>query len=159
MAHGLLNINLLKTPSILIPLFLCPSLASCANISHDFRRLLSRPRRHHLHVDNAATPSHGFATPLQLLNLPRSCPGCGAFTQIVSPEQPGFYGTNRKSVKAFIGRNGQRPSKGYDGESKLFEHVIEAADASLLSQMGLQGGGGENNKNSKMSCVWLQSSI
>ena len=151
MAHGLRNINLLKTPSNLVPLFLCPSLALCANISHDLGRLLWRPRRHHLHVDSTATPSHGFATPPQLSSLPRSCPGCGAFTQIVSPEQPGFYGTNRKSVKAFIGRTGQRPSKGYHGESKIFEHVIEAADSSLLSQMGLQGGGGENNKNSQMS--------
>ena len=151
MAHGLRNINILKTPSYLVPLFLCPSLASCANISHDLGRLLSRPHRHHFHVDGNATPSHGFATPLQLLSLPRSCPGCGAFTQIVSPEQPGFYGTNRKSVKAFIGRNGQRPSKGYDGESQIFEHVLETADTSLLSQMGLQGGGGgENNNNSQI---------
>lgn len=150
MAHGLRKISLLKTPSSLVPLFLCPSLGSCANISHDLGRLLSRPRRHHLHVNGTATPSHGFATPLQLLSLPRSCPGCGAFSQIVSPEQPGFYGTNRKSVKAFIGRDGQRPSKGY-GESKIFEHVLEAADASLLSQMGLQEGGGENNQNSQIS--------
>lgn len=151
MAHGLRNINLLKTPSNLIPLFLCPSLASCANISHDLGRRLSRPRRHRLHVDGTATPSHGFPTPSQLLSLPRSCPGCGAFTQTVSPVQPGFYGINRKSVKAFLGCNGQLPSKGYDGESKLFEHVQEAADASLLSQIGLEGGGGENNKKSQIS--------
>lgn len=150
MAHGLRNIYLLKTPTNLIPLFLCPSLASCANIRHDLRRRLWRPRRHQLHVDCAATRSHSYPTPLQLSSLPRTCPGCGAFTQTVSPEQPGFYGTNRKSVKAFIGCNGQRLSKGYNGESNLFERVLEAADASLLSQMGLEGGG-ENSKTSQIS--------
>ena len=38
----------------------------------------------------------------KLLDLPRSCPGCGAFTQSTSPDQPGFYGANRKAVQAFI---------------------------------------------------------
>lgn len=38
----------------------------------------------------------------KLLDLPRSCPGCGAFTQGTSPDQPGFYGANRKAVQAFI---------------------------------------------------------
>lgn len=149
MAHGLRNTCLLKTTTNLIPLFLCPLLAPCANISHDLRRLLWRPRRHQLHVDCATTPSHGFPTPLQLSSLPRTCPGCGAFTQTVSPEQPGFYGTNRKSVKAFIGRNGQRPSKEHDTESKMLEDVLEAADPFLRSQMGLEGGG-ENSNSSQI---------
>ena len=140
MANAIGLVNLLKAPSNLIPLFLCPSLAPCINISHGLRRRHSRPRRHQLHVDATATPSDGYPTSSQLLHLPRSCPGCGALTQTVSPEQPGFYGTNRKSVKAFICRNVQCPGKGYDGESKLFERVLGAGDASLLSQIGLQGG-------------------
>ena len=140
MAYGIRTINPLEVPSRLIPLFLCPSFVSYTNIRHGFGRHLSRPRRHQLHVDATATLSDGFPTPSQLSHLPRSCPGCGALTQTVSPEQPGFYGTNRKSVKAFIGRNGQYPGKGYDGELKLFERVLGAADASLLSQIGLQRG-------------------
>lgn len=144
MAYGIRTTNLLKTPSNLIPLFLCPSIASCTNISYGLGRRPPRPRKHQLHVDATTTPSHGFPTPSQLLNLPRSCPGCGAFTQTVSPGQPGFYGNNRKSVKAFISRHGQCPDKGHDGELRLFERILGAADASLLSQMGLQGGG-ENN--------------
>jgi hypothetical protein len=36
------------------------------------------------------------------LILPRSCPGCGAFTQTISPGQAGFYTTTRKAVQAFI---------------------------------------------------------
>lgn len=151
MAYGIRTTKLLKAPSNLIPLFLCPSIASCTNISYGLGRRPPRPRKHQLHVDATTAPSHGFPTPSQLLNLPRSCPGCGAFTQTVSPGQPGFYGNNRKSVKAFISRHGQCPDKGHDGESRLFERVLGAADASLLSQMGLQGGGENNTEGRKSS--------
>ena len=134
MAYGIRTINLLKSRSSSIPLFLCPSLASVG-------RWRLRPRRQQLHLDAASTSLHRFPTPSQLLDLPRSCPGCGAYTQTISPEQPGFYGNNRKSVKAFIGRKGQCPGEGDHGESEIFECVIGAADASLLSHMGLQGEG------------------
>ncbi|CAD6593039.1 MAG: hypothetical protein ASARMPREDX12_006671 [Alectoria sarmentosa] len=151
MAYSLRAVNLLKAADNWIPLFLCPSLPSFTNITHDLGRRLSRPCRRQLHVDAAVTLSHGLPTPLQLLDLPRLCPGCGAFTQIVSPEQPGFYGINRKSVRAFIDRNGQSAGKGYGGESELFERVLGAADASLLLQMGLQEGGENNTKGRKSS--------
>lgn len=141
MAYGIRTIHLLKAPSHSIPLFLCPLLASCVSISHGPRRRCLRPRRHQLHVDTTITSLHSLPDPSHLLDLPRSCPGCGAFTQTVSPEQPGFYGTNRKSVKAFIDRKGQCPYQGHDGESVLFELVLGAADASLLAQMGLQEDG------------------
>lgn len=142
--------NILKAPRNLTPLFVCPLLASCTNISHDLGRPRSRPRGHLLHIDATATSSDTFPTTSQLLNLPQSCPGCGAFTQTVSPEQPGFYSTNRKSVKTFIGRNGQCTGKGYDRESKVFERTLGDTDASLLGQMGLQGRG-ENNTKSRLS--------
>lgn len=144
MAYGMRSSNPLKAPINLIPRFLCPLLAPCTNTSHGYGKRRLRPYKRQLHVNASATPSHGFPTPSQFLNLPRSCPGCGAFSQSVRPEQPGFYGTNRKSVKAFIGRNGQYPGKEYDVESSLFERVLGAADVSLLSQMGLQGAGEKN---------------
>ena len=146
MAYGTRTTNILKAPRILTPPFLCPSLASCTVISHGFGRRRSRPSRHLFHVDAPATPSNSFPTPPQLSDLPQSCSGCGAFAQTVSPEQPGFYSTNRKSVKAFIGRNGRCLDEGYDGESEVFERVLGAADASLLAQMGLQGGGRNGTK-------------
>lgn len=34
--------------------------------------------------------------------LPISCPGCGAFTQWVDSDQPGFYSAERNHVKAFL---------------------------------------------------------
>lgn len=38
----------------------------------------------------------------KLLDLPRSCPGCGAFAQITDPAQAGYYGLTRKAVQGFI---------------------------------------------------------
>lgn len=152
MAYGLRTISRLKAPSNLVPLLLHSSLESCTNISHGVGRRRSRPRRHQLHVDATTIPSHGSPTLSQLFHLPRSCPGCGAFTQTVKPEQPGFYGTNRKSVKAFIGRNRQCPAEGVDEESILFERVVGAADVSLLSQMGLHERG---EGNAKGKILWV----
>ena len=131
--------SLLKGPSHLKSLFLCPILASCTSGSHNWQ---PRSCRHRLHSDATAAASQSCPSHFQLLNLPRSCPGCGAFTQSVSPEQPGFYGTNRKSVKAFIDRNVQCVGNEHNGEATIFERVLGAADTSLLSQMGLQGRGG-----------------
>lgn len=142
MAYSIRSNSLLKAPTNLIPLFLCPLLASCTGGYPGPAQRPLRPRRHQLHVDVAAAASHGLhglPIPSQVLPLPRSCPGCGALTQTISTGQPGYYSTNRKSVKAFTGRNGQNPGNRYDGESEVFEHVLEVADVDLLSQMGLHG--------------------
>ena len=129
---------LLKVPRAPVPVFLCPILASYSGPVHSTRRRDVRIQKRQLHVETAA-PVHELSTPSQLLELPRSCPGCGAFTQIVSPDQPGFYSTNRKSVKAFIARHGQALGRGQSGESETFQRVLGFADAALLSQMGLTG--------------------
>lgn len=41
----------------------------------------------------------------ELLDMPRSCPGCGAFSQITNADQAGYYGGTRKAVQAFIARS------------------------------------------------------
>ena len=152
MAYSIRTSSLLKAPTYLIPLFPCPLLASCTGGYPGSAQRPLRSRRHQLHVDIAAAASHGFPNLSQVLHLPRSCPGCGALTQTVSTGQPGYYGTNRKSVKAFIGRDGQNPGNVYDGESKVFERALGVADADLLSQMGLRGAS-ETNLNGQRS--WL----
>ena len=139
MSYSVRTSSLLKAPTDLIPLFLCPLLATCTRGYPGSAQRPPRPRRHQLHVDVAAAALHSFPNPSQVLHLPRSCPGCGALTQTVCTEQPGYYGTNRKSVKAFIDRSGQNPGNEYHGELKVFERVLRVADADLLSQMGLRG--------------------
>ncbi|KAJ5949428.1 hypothetical protein N7454_001012 [Penicillium verhagenii] len=34
--------------------------------------------------------------------LPLCCPGCGAFTQTIEPEEPGYYGGNRKQTRKLL---------------------------------------------------------
>ena len=139
MENAIRSTSLLKAHRALIPLFLCPILSSSTRVSHNPARRPG-PRRHQLHVDARASALQSSPIPSRILSLPRSCPGCGAFTQTVSPNQPGFYGTNRKSVKAFIDGNGQDSVSAYSGESKVFERTMRALDVTLLSQMGLQEG-------------------
>ena len=57
----------------------------------------------------------------KILDLPRSCPGCGAFTQITNPDQAGFYEITRKGVEAFIAwsRGVQRELEGEEFGSSL----------------------------------------
>ncbi|KAK2757674.1 hypothetical protein FQN54_004643 [Arachnomyces sp. PD_36] len=42
--------------------------------------------------------------------LPVSCPGCGALTQWVDTNEPGFYSTSRRSVKSFLQRAAPWPA-------------------------------------------------
>jgi len=135
-----------KPSSITIPLFLCSLLRPYESLSLGRSRnaQLSRPQKRKLYIETVIPPAQslsvqGLPTPSQLLELPRSCPGCGALTQTISSDQPGFYSTNRKSVRAFIARNGQPVCRGHTGESETFDHVIGTADASLLAHLGLTG--------------------
>lgn len=129
--------HLLKGSRAPIPIFLCPVFVSYGDLVHDPRRRGVRIQKRPLHVETAATHVHELPTPSQLLELPRSCPGCGAFTQILSPTQPGFYSTNRKSVKAFIARHGQASEGNQLGEAEIFQRVLASTDTALLSHMGL----------------------
>lgn len=64
--------------------------------------------------------------------LPISCPGCGAFTQWVDSDQPGFYSTGRNHVKKFL-RDVAPPStqsNGVESESQVDEDQNAAATES-----------------------------
>lgn len=94
-----------------IPTFLCPI---------PFRLLLARRGRisksrlqvRSLQVRTADTPRKALPLPSRLLTLPRTCPGCGAFTQITNPNNAGFYSLNRKSVSAFVAQQALEPREG-----------------------------------------------
>lgn len=130
-------IEIIKHP---VPLFARQTLASCAGIvpSLPTRHAVSlKPWTRQVHTVSATLPSNNLPTHSELLILPRSCPGCGAFTQIVSPDQPGFYSTNRRSVKAFVASHGQASKLGLAAESEMFDRTLTTADPDILSQMGL----------------------
>lgn len=128
-----------------VPLFICPVLAAYSCWTPRPRHRGPSIQKRHQHVETAAATTHDLPTPHQLLDLPRSCPGCGAFTQAVSPDQPGFYSTNRKSVKAFIARHGQSLEQRKSDESEAFDRIVGNANTALLSQLGLDSAKFEKN--------------
>lgn len=85
--------------------FLCPLPSSFHSLAGFVRRrrgcdLSSHSRR--FQVQTSSKPHQHLPSPSLLLDLPRNCPGCGAFTQIKDPSNPGFYSVNRKSVNVFV---------------------------------------------------------
>lgn len=102
-----------STPSNL-PLYLCPAAARacstlrCASsstaapikaLSSSFSAL-HQTRRLHVEV---AQPHDDAAVldPDPVRKLPVQCHGCGALSQTVVPDQPGYYDLNRKAVRLF----------------------------------------------------------
>ena len=79
---------------------------------------------------DASTP------PLQFFNLPKCCPGCGAYTQIIKSNEPGFYNVNRKSIKSYVSQRGHVPGARRQAEAETFDEVLKNANQSLLAQLG-----------------------
>lgn len=123
-----------------VPLFLCPSLAKCdaAIVTRRSRRQVSvrSSYRCNLHTDSAKPVT---SPPPQLLNLPRSCPGCGAYTQTIKLDEPGFYSIQRKSIKNYSNPHGRVAVAPGQDEADAFSKVLENADRSVLAQLGLDG--------------------
>lgn len=133
MAHLLTHARLTRNS---LPLFLCPIVATLdaqALAGHRRGRFSgSRTLKKNLHTQSAKDVS---SPPLQFLDLPQSCPGCGAYTQNIKKDEPGFYSTNRKTVKLFLNQGG--PVAEASGHAETFDEVIRHADQSVLAKLGL----------------------
>lgn len=75
-------------------------------------------------------PEHFDNLRLQADRLPLSCPGCGAPSQIITAEQAGYYNLTRSGVRNFIREETNE-------EDKVMDEVLNNADKSLLSTLGL----------------------
>lgn len=84
-----------------------------------------------------ATPQRAFSTSRflqseaskQILvdSLPVCCPGCGAFSQTIEPDEPGYYGKSRKQRR--------KPSKKDNTE----QQTTESGDLTVLSTQDIPG--------------------
>lgn len=93
-----------------------------------------------LQQETIAKPAADSTSSSQLFALPKSCPGCGAFSQTISPDTAGFYNINRKTVKAFVGQQGRNFREGH--ERKAFEQSLGFANQALGQDWDLKGGCG-----------------
>lgn len=120
-----------------IPIFLCPVLRKSLSISLIARkrnvRSSSKTQKRGYQLESAKSLTRDPPVSSDLLALPRSCPGCGAFTQSVNPEGAGFYSSTRRSVKAFVTQHG----RGQLEEAETFEKVMGHANRDLLQKLGL----------------------
>lgn len=68
--------------------------ASCA---------LRNPAFSHQRTFHSASVQRQEATSENLIEiLPVSCPGCGAFSQTIEPDEPGYYGATRKQTRKLL---------------------------------------------------------
>lgn len=147
-ACGELTTPLLHRSSRTVPAFLCPIL-----LRSSAQRHRSTPQRRPLvtstsalpvpslpDLQSSASPSHsqhdGTVSKTGLA-LPAICPGCGALQQTVKPGEAGYYSTSRKSVKAFIAKNGDSWHSNRTPEDHIWKAAVEKADDGLLSDLGL----------------------
>ena len=85
-----------------------------------------------------------FADTLLSSILPWTCPGCGAYTQTLNPDDAGFYSTTRKPVKAFSkARQATVRSKSIE-EAQTFDKVIADVNPSMLQSLGLDDASGHD---------------
>lgn len=126
-----------------IPIFLCPPLGggplpvppSRAKLNK-LKNGTSRRQRSSLQALKAPRIESAVADTSLTSTLPRTCPGCGAYTQNFDPGDAGFYSTTRKPVKAFLkAKQSTVRSKSIE-EAQTFSKVIANASPSTLQSLG-----------------------
>ena len=70
------------------------------------------------------------------LTLPSTCPGCGAYSQIVNPNDAGFY-SSRKSVKEYLDSQQKPVSDKSSQEALTYQNAVKDLDAGLLESFGI----------------------
>jgi hypothetical protein len=95
-----------------LPVFLCPGilrfpfLPSSRKPKEPPPCRFQAPQQRHI---SSITPSHSGSLPTVLAplleRLPQQCAGCGALSQTVNKEAPGFYTPTRNSILQYLERN------------------------------------------------------
>jgi len=135
-----------------IPVFLCPLLRKVPPIpllapNRNVRRSKTQKRGYQL--ESAKPLTQDLPIPSNLLALPRSCPGCGAFTQTVNSEGAGFYSPTRRSVKSFVAQH----ARGQLRDEDIFKQVVNHADQDILQKLGLSEPLDATDRKPKMKYV------
>jgi len=147
-----------------LPLFLCPlagrmqfpvssatqpvtAFRQASSLTHvhsgGFSRINTSCRYMHIQATQETTvtgPSEAAATPYPDLHasLPKQCTGCGALSQTVLPNQPGYFSLDRKAVRKHAGLETLKPVEpSTSAEDAIVESVIKKADKSELERQGV----------------------
>jgi hypothetical protein len=74
-----------------------------------------------------------FEVKQKILKLPLSCPGCGAPSQTVAPEEAGFYNLSRSAIRKFVHDDAKK-------EDLVFQATLDKIDNKVLHELGLNSG-------------------
>ncbi|KAI1461110.1 hypothetical protein F4805DRAFT_414760 [Annulohypoxylon moriforme] len=148
-------LNIAEHPRTLeLPLFLYPSIhrapprrrIGAAAFSSQARDSKWRVQHRCLHAQAAAedplTPDHDPHTqespPIQtqpiVQQLPRQCRGCGALSQITSPDLPGYFDLKRKAVINYLRPRSVNLSR---QEDLIYEHALNNPHLKELKDRGV----------------------
>jgi hypothetical protein len=126
-----------------VPLFLCPALLhpvpiqtrlpSCQHLQNGRRTISTSSRRlvGSVSVSNTDISSGQAALNPPIKPLPLSCPGCGAPTQTVLPNEPGFYTPTRKGLQKHL-----KPAK--EKEGKVLDATLTKIGKQKAALFGLE---------------------
>lgn len=113
-----------------IPAFLCPGIPRTACqpvrcLDKSQRRFSPALQRRNITSVARDDPRPATTSRVPYLErLPQQCAGCGALSQTVDSEGPGFYTLTRKSVKSFVGGTS---SAGLRKEDEILKAALENA--------------------------------
>ncbi|KAJ0416175.1 telomere stability and silencing-domain-containing protein [Aspergillus carlsbadensis] len=98
--------------------------------SLDFRNPPSRPHLRKLSTDSTQTPiltESAAPTPPEDFesSLPLCCPGCGAYSQIVEPNEPGYYNKSRKQTRQAQDHANREEKLGHEEALSTINDVLE----------------------------------
>ena len=121
-----------------VPIYFCPRLGKCLSTSSLRARRnwnnLKSPNRLYSSLDATSThlwPEAPLTKATALPALPWTCPGCGAYTQNVSPDEAGYYSPTRKSVRAFLGKLASMNEESKVKDSAPDNTIREVGDSTL----------------------------
>ena len=69
-------------------------------------------------------------------DLPLSCPGCGAYSQSSTADEPGYYSADRNDVQLWLARQKDIKSS-EDEEADIMIRSLASLDPALLDSLGI----------------------
>lgn len=134
----------------LVPLFSSFAVRRSARGAPDsIKRSITSTACRRLRMDAQAPDNSTVPPPLEARQhghrqLPLACPGCGALTQSVHPQEAGHYSTNRAAVRKYLNRSQEQ----IKGEATAEDEIVQIALANIPQELRVQLGfdTGENSK-------------
>lgn len=146
--RSFLNIDRNRAKASKVPLYLCPAAArACSTalrISSSRATTLNAPnprlvplrQTRRSHAEAAESRDDVLVEPILNRDFPVQCHGCGALSQTVAPNEPGYYDLNRRAVKLFLGLEKEEPRGRSRPEDEIVQASLQSLSRDKLAEIG-----------------------